>query len=72
MKHSDTISTYTPQEIKDMCKRVLAEYRKDQPDKKFILDKPFPYFLRVSNDSAQLCVQIKDKDNWTRQHEILL
>jgi hypothetical protein len=72
MRHDKDLSTYTPQEFKDMSKQVLKDYRKDQPDKKFILDSPFPWFVRVSNEAVQLCIQIKDKDNWVRQHEIRL
>jgi len=72
MKHDSALSTYTPAELRDISKQVLKDYRKDNPENKYILDKPFPWFLRVSNDAIQLCVQIKDKNNWVRQHEIRL
>jgi hypothetical protein len=72
MKHGDNLSTYTHDDFKSECKRVLAEYRKDQPDKKFTLDKNSPYYLRVTNESVQLCIQIKSLDGWIREHTIRL
>jgi hypothetical protein len=71
MKHGDNLSTYTHDEFKSECKRVLAEYRKEQPDKKFILENP-PYYLRVSNESVQLSIQVKDIDGWVREHTVRL
>ena len=72
MKHSNELSTYTPEEFKALAKATLFSYRNDNPERNFKLDTPFPWFISISGGGTQLVVQIKDKDGWVRQHTILL